>query len=329
MLKHLAIFAVLSTLTTFGISAIQSASANSPESPVTTQSAGKAESQQANSKQGNTESTIPTSVDVQAKQETDAEKENIDIQRKLEWFTGGLVIVGLMQAFTMIWQAGLLLGTLRVIQTQAGHMERQTKILEDSVAAVQKSADATLAQVEAAKIKERAQLRIEFAEPEWTFNEEVGGYPVHFQVISDGASRAYVLQNSILAYMARTARKEKTVSADMGIPRNFTPEMSPFEGYTLIRKDGMLPTVDTEPGKADIVNKHNFTVFVDGQIWYRDIFGDEWILEIDRCWVPNSRWGGEDTTGGMWAPFGSGRRDTHRKVDTKNHSPKLQTGTPP
>jgi hypothetical protein len=52
------------------------------------------------------------------------------------WGFGGiLVVVGSFQ----VW---FLYGTLRAIQTQAGHMERQTKILEDSVAAAQKTANA-------------------------------------------------------------------------------------------------------------------------------------------------------------------------------------------
>jgi len=39
-------------------------------------------------------------------------------------------------------QRKLILGTLKAIQAQAGHMERQTEILEDSVTAAQTSANA-------------------------------------------------------------------------------------------------------------------------------------------------------------------------------------------
>jgi hypothetical protein len=225
------------------------------------------------------------------------------------WGFGGiLVIVGSFQ----VW---FLYGTLRAIKAQSGHMERQTKILEDSVAAAQKSADAAAAQIEMMKRKERAQLSIEFAEPEWTFNEELRGYPIRFQVTLEGNTRAYVPQSVILAYMARTARTKRTAWRDMGLPRRLTPEMSPFEGYTLISKDDGWPEADTDLGRTDLVQKKNFTVFVDGAISYRDIFGDEWTLEIDRCWVPNSRHGGDGATGGMWVPFGSGIHDTHRKVE--------------
>jgi hypothetical protein len=81
----------------------------------------------------------------------------------------------------------------------------------------------------------------------------------------------------------------------LGIPRNFTPEMSPMEGYTLIHKNTDFWEVDTEPGKADLVHEHNYTVFVDGHILYRDIFGDRWRLEFDRVWVPNSKYAGKKT----------------------------------
>lgn len=46
-------------------------------------------------------------------------RENLAIQGKLEWFTGVLAIVGVLQVGTMIWQAWLLKGTLREIGKQA------------------------------------------------------------------------------------------------------------------------------------------------------------------------------------------------------------------
>jgi ABC-type multidrug transport system fused ATPase/permease subunit len=195
MLKRLAILGLLLPLASALGMAAQSAPADAPKSGATEQSTRKAGSQQASPNQGNANSPIPVPINVKTsgssnKQESDSEKENLDIQRKLEWFTFGLVIVGLMQAFTMIWQARLLRGTLRQIQTQAGHMERQTKILEDSVAAAQKSADAAIAQVEGAKRTQRAQLRIEFADFDFGLNYE--GCPVRFTVTLDGTTRAYM-----------------------------------------------------------------------------------------------------------------------------------------
>ncbi|MGD0548817.1 MAG: hypothetical protein ABR991_13510 [Terracidiphilus sp.] len=230
--------------------------------------------------------------------------------------------------------------TLRAIKKQADIMENQAKDARESSAeatkialataqAAQKSADAAFAQVEMVKSKERAQLRIEFSEPDFTFNEELGGYPIRYQVFLDGTTRAYIPQNSIFAYMGRTAREKKGISMELHIPRNFIPEMSPYKDYTLLRKNEEgFPGLDTDPGKVEMVEKHNFTVFVDGLIMYRDIFGDEWILEIDRVWVPNSRHAGEGATGSMWVPFSSGIHDTHRKVERKQKSQPVEPPKP-
>jgi hypothetical protein len=40
------------------------------------------------------------------------------------------------------------------------------------------------------------------------------------------------------------------------------------------------------------------------------------MLEIDRYWKPWSSSIDKDAIGGEWYPDGSGRHDTHRKVDT-------------
>ena len=78
------------------------------------------------------------------------------VQDGFDWVTLAnylLVVVGIAGILVAIW-------TLRYIRRQADLMERQTKILEDSVAAAQKTADAATAQIEMVKSKERAQLRI-------------------------------------------------------------------------------------------------------------------------------------------------------------------------
>ncbi len=69
-------------------------------------------------------------------------RENLKIQNRLAWLTGGLVFVGFLQVGSMIWQAILLRQTRGDIHSQAGHMSNQTQILTDSVAAAQKSAEA-------------------------------------------------------------------------------------------------------------------------------------------------------------------------------------------
>ena len=168
-------------------------------------------------------------------------------------------------------------------------------------------AQASMAQIEHAKSVQRAQLRIEFSRPDFTYDAKLKGYPVHFRITLDGTTRAYVLEDSILAYLSESKRTG-TVRRVFGIPRYLTPENSPYDGQTLIHNAEPFPEIETDMNKFHVARtgKDGYTLFADGRIWYRDIFGDEWVLDIDRYW---------DAAVESWGPVGSGRYDTHRKVD--------------
>jgi hypothetical protein len=168
-----------------------------------------------------------------------------------------------------------------LMETQAGHMSKQADLMAQQLAemksgseiakdnaeaarvtakasavaamAAEKSADAALAQIQMMKDKERAQLRIEFGEPQLTFDEEKGGYPVPYRITLDGATRAYIPQNAAIAYVGRTARTKRNSSWGLSIPQNFTPHLSPFEGYILLRKEDGWPEIDVGPDKSDMV----------------------------------------------------------------------------
>jgi hypothetical protein len=172
------------------------------------------------------------------------------------------------------------------------------------------AADASLAQIEFMKSKERAELRVEFARPDFAYDAELNGYPVNFRITLDGTTRAYILEDSILVYLSKSKRTD-TARRSFGISRYLTPENSPYDGQTLIHNTERFPEVETDTNKFYFARRgeNGYTLFADGRIWYRDIFGDEWMLEIDRYW---------DTQVGMWGPVGSGRYDTHRKVDTND-----------
>ena len=164
-----------------------------------------------------------------------------------------------------------------------------------------------VAQLEFIKSKERAQLRVELGQPDFSYDAELKGYPVNFRVTLDGTTRAYVLQGSILAYLGKSKRKEGG-SRTFGIPRNLTPENSPYDGQTPICSTASFPEAETDTNKFYFAHTgKEYTLFVDGQIWYRDIFGEEWVLQIDRYW---------DALVQSWEPVGSGSEDVHKKVDT-------------
>jgi hypothetical protein len=167
------------------------------------------------------------------------------------------------------------------------------------------SAQASVAQVEHSKSVQRAQLRIEFADPDFSFDGR--GYPVHFRVIVDGATRAYVLDESILAYV-NESKRTGTMRRGLGIPRHVIPEEGPFEGYTLIHTAERFAEPETNMNEIYFARNGKLTLFVEGHIHYRDIFADEWLLSIDHYW---------DARVQTWGPVGSGQGDTHRKAERK------------
>lgn len=322
MLKRLAIFALFYALATVGALASQTMPSNAPEKWIATEDASKAGSHQAESQQSNANSPSLTSVNLQApaatkQKEADTERETIDIQRKLEWFTGILALVGILQVGTMIWQAWLLRGTLEQIRVQAGHMGEQTGILKDSVAAAQTSADAAAAQIEMMKSKERAQFRIQFADlylkPDYKY-VEYGGYPVSFSVIMDGTTRAYILEENIVASIA--TGEERKYRMGMGLPRNFTPEMSPFRGITYIQTNEFPPKIEADEAKMRLVFDNKLFIEVQGSIYYRDLFGDHWSLTFRRFWKYNSfLTGDKNATGGYWEYGGGPGANEHKQVN--------------
>jgi len=211
--------------------------------------------------------------------------------------------------------------TLRLIYKQSGHMERQTKILEDSVAAAQKSADAAIAQVDAAKRTQRAQLRIEFADFDFGFDMDSKGYQVRFTVTLDGTTRAYILSEAIIAYTSGLPPEKRSIRKQIGLPKNFTPEISPIGTYTLIQTDSGFPEVETDVSKMWAIRENKLFLFVNGYVLYRDIFGDMWRLEFSQTWKNWSSLGDAKAVGGMWSAADMYGGYRHSKVEEQPINP--------
>ena len=103
-------------------------------------------------------------------------RQSLALQRRLAWFIGLLVLVGLIQVGAVSWQGWLLRktgGDVRRqagwMETQAGMMKDQTEILKDSVAAAQASANAALQQISHAVVSERPWMEVQLAEKELNF----------------------------------------------------------------------------------------------------------------------------------------------------------------
>ena len=132
MLKRLAILAVVGALATVGVLASQDVAKGAPKDGVVKREAGKKGQVQPQA-QGNDQSApnpppatlqpITPSCDEACQQG----RENLKIQNRLSWLTGGLVLVGLLQVASMIWQAISLRQTRTDIHTQAGIMDTQAQ----------------------------------------------------------------------------------------------------------------------------------------------------------------------------------------------------------
>jgi len=277
MPRRLTIFGAAVAFATAGILVSQTAPANPPERRITAQGASSARNEQGKTEKENTNSPQTTSAYVRAaasgdQSKPETEQENLDIQRKLEWFTGGLVAVGILQALTMIWQAWLLRGTLKAIKIQADHMERQLAVTVS---------------------KERAHLRIKFEDVDLTplvLNEHGTFviYPLHYKLRLDGMSRAVVLEQQCFACLVKTGSEHPTEIDSyypMQIPPEIAPDDKPFTGMIFLQNIDRKKTLfEAEESRIASVKEGKRYVFCKGWILYEDAFKDRWLLKFQRKW---------------------------------------------
>lgn len=158
MLKRLAIVGVLLTLASasFCLLAGQTAPLSSQKEGITKADGGRAEKNipKPPIPTKSTPSLTASGVEIEAAPCDEAcqqGRRNLEIQGKLEWFTGVLAVVGVLQVIagglqigTMVWQARLLKGTLTEIQTQAKHIGAQTTAAQKAAEAAELSAKAAM-----------------------------------------------------------------------------------------------------------------------------------------------------------------------------------------
>ncbi|MGB8260410.1 MAG: hypothetical protein WCE75_08665 [Terracidiphilus sp.] len=325
MLKRLAILAALCPLAAVGILAGQDAPRRAPEQGTARAGNGQGGHQQA-SVEGSGQSAPdpppfhPQHTPPPSDETCQQARQNLKIQGELALFTGLLVFVGLLQAGTMIWQARLLKQTREEVhtqaewmKTQAGHMENQTKILGDSVASAQTSADAAKAQIQLVKDKERGRLRIEFGHVDLAGDPDPdAGYALPFRLILDGTSQVYITAHTCFAAI----RESEDVPADpqwwrgMGLPATLTPEERSAKGTMTIltnEKPWGEPDFDApDDRRVSLVREDTLHIFVRALIAYEDLFGGRWELRFNRKWryYGDLATGGYDLSAGFWESIG-------------------------
>jgi hypothetical protein len=252
MLKYLAIFVVLviaqAPATTSPLKS-EATPLRTPEQRIAKDSSSENRQNQSTPHQNNqtTPKLIPVHVLTAAPVCDEAcqqARENLKIQGKLELFTGGLVLVGFLQVGTMIWQAWLLRQTRNDVHTQAGQMQRQTEILDKSVAAAQKGADAAEISAIASKIsaeaakenieafenKERARIRIEISDlwlASGLFNR-----PLKLTIFHHGSTEAFVSNHGVSLQLTDSEIAPETAGIEVSmdkLPPVIEPKTPPIE----------------------------------------------------------------------------------------------------
>jgi hypothetical protein len=296
MLRLLAILAfwVVLAPATVAVSSAQAKPQNPPKKGIATKSASEAGSESEHRKHPNTNSPAPPPGNKEAPATTNgdaakSEQENLDIQRKLEWFTGGLVIVGMMQAFTMIWQACLLRGTLKTIdqqatdarsssgaaasiaqqtlaaiERQAKHMEDQSRALVQSVAVAHESAKVAQKNLDAMINRERARVRVEIVGLDMG---ESGFARVNFAVHCHGPTAAFISDARVRSELGTSTEAPSEIPIfPMRIPPVLTNPKTQDHSY-------IWNAIGLSKGEIGKFNGGEQIVHFWGFVKYKDVFG--------------------------------------------------------
>ncbi len=209
-------------------------------------------------------------------------------------FTLFLAVVGGFQAW-LLW------GNLRAIERQAIQMERQTGILQQSVALAEKSAESARQNIDLFVNRERAHLRVELIPLEWPLRPAVP--ELRYKVVLYGATEAYVT--------ASCARAELTDSPEpvddphwtppMKIPQVITPDGRIVDAFM----HGVYPKMGLESADIDAIEAGRKFLHVRGFVKYNDVFGTERATHFRRMWHIGKLPDG--TSSGRWTKRGSAK----------------------
>jgi hypothetical protein len=213
-------------------------------------------------------------------------------------------IAGVIAAFkTLIAvkeQAGLMRGQLEEMKGSGIQMSKQVDILEKSVAAAEKSADAAKDTVELLINKERAWLKVDvedFGLPKGTENKP--WYPwVNYKVFHFGPSNAILTDSVVKAILTESAEVPDDSERIWGMPIHETsiskqtirPGQEPLDGAVPIE---VPPRFVATPSEQDIEDLKRGTKFLHfwGLLKYSDVFGKTRITKFRFVWHNRESWG--------------------------------------
>ena len=212
-------------------------------------------------------------------------------------FTLFLAIVGGFQAW-LLW------GNLRAIERQAVQMERQTGILQQSVALAEKNAETARQNIELFVNRERAHLRVELVPMDWPLRQ--GAHDLRYKVVLHGATEAYVTSSCARAELSESAEPERDAqwTPPMSIPQVITPDGRVVEA----QMHGIYPKMTLDPTDVDAVEAGRKFLHLRGFVKYNDVFGTERVTRFHRVWHITKLPDG--TVSARWAKCGSTKENS-------------------
>jgi hypothetical protein len=304
--------AMVGLLVLVGIISDQNPPAGTPKVGVAKSDGGSKRQEQPNGQPGNqptppTVTSTPQPATPACDETCQQGRQNLKIQSRLVWLTGGLVLVGFLQGGSMIWQAILLWKTRDEVhrqadwtETQTGRisrqadlMNRQNVFLKESIAIARESAEAAkasaevaLAQINAMKSKERAKLSFELDpfSPHLYFKSSPWAQPINWRVKLHGQSEAWDVKSPAIFCVGEPTKHLFFGFHSLNLPSILSPTLREYSGQLVLHfhdSEGQTLGEDTleklESGKTSL--------FFSGSIEYTDVYGDRWILPIRRRWV--------------------------------------------
>jgi hypothetical protein len=325
MLKCLAIVGLSGILAAISLLPAQTAPLSSPKQGVAKPSSSQNGSNQAQT-QDSKEGTPNLVVSAQQPATPTCDeacqqgRQNLVIQRKLEWFTGVLAIVGVLQMVLIGWQAFLLCKTRGDVkrqadwmETQAGHMSKQAGLMEKQLlemqsgsavakdsahaarvtakatalnaVAAEESAKAANAQIQLMKAKERARLIVTPIGFKETAIVPWDFSYLQMKVSNEGFSAAV----NISAKVAVFTTPNKTALAPHGLEERAIDPFITSRASTVLEilyvDEHEIDKMDlTEPGSTS----KQFRTGVAGIVTYEDVFGDRHETSFRYEFVPYS-----------------------------------------
>jgi hypothetical protein len=218
--------------------------------------------------------TVPEDQPELTPNDRDENKPNEDtlIQRRLEIFTGLLVVVGFLQVVVLIWQSCIFLRTLRMIHLQTSIYERQrmqmVKAGEQTERIIAQTRDSAEKQLRAYVCLTRAEMKIG---PKFI--------RVHIHTKNSGQTPAYNVRQWIHQWITDYPLKET-------LPE--PPDDLPMSNAALGPGDHLIMPAGWENLPSNlVVGTRERTVYIYGKVTYQDAFGRNRFTKYRLILGPN------------------------------------------